>query len=269
MENNQVKLIPREIREADFPIARFLSDKEQAVYKESIKQFSGKAYDSLNIPQKGSNLWKVLFLNQIGIRTAALPELELALENGMPLKGHYEDAPTVVLRSRGDNYERNNPLAKTLADKLKLTSFENPFIVKGLGIIQSDDKENPYELEFLTDNAEVIEAPDFHYKNNGRTFSTIHPDYTIEWDDSSNRTFYSRGDGVSRLHLYWNLNLYSDLDQLTNSNDNGRVVVVSPRGARKNFDEYLSKIEQERTKQIAEVDARFSGAMNYLKTGKL
>ena len=234
MENNQVKLIPRGIREADFPTARFLSNAEQKTYEESIKQFLGNAYDSLNIPQKGSKLWKVLFLNQIGIRTATLPELDLAIQNGMNLKGFYEDGGEIVLRSRGDSYEINNSLAKTLADKLKLTSFEYPFIVKGLGIIQSDDKKNSYGLEFLTDNAEVIEAKDFHHKNNQRRFSTIHPDYTIEWDDKGERTIYSsRNDGLSSLGLDEDLGLFSDYGHLAVSYDYGRVVVVSGEAPQK------------------------------------
>ena len=91
---NQVKLLQRLPRELErySPEARPLSEEEQARYDDSIKQFSGKAYDSLNVQ---SDLWKILHLNQIGIRTATFPELDLAIERGLSLGGHYEDGTEV------------------------------------------------------------------------------------------------------------------------------------------------------------------------------
>ena len=62
-----VSLIPREFREAGFPEARFLTEEEQARYEEACKPYTGKARDSLAIPQAGSNLFKVLKLNEMGI----------------------------------------------------------------------------------------------------------------------------------------------------------------------------------------------------------
>lgn len=226
---NHYKLISREVRELEHTTASFLSEEEHKKYQEFLKQFSGNAYDSLNIPLKGSNVWKVLALNQIGITTTTLQELELALENGMPLKNYYEDGREVVLRSREDNHQPNNYLAQTLADKLGLTSFQHPYIVKGLGIKQSEaSKEiNPYGLEFVTKNAEVIEAKDFHHKNDVRGFRRINEDYSIEWDENGLRTFYSRDNGLSGVYFGRVLGLVSDNKYLANSSDSGRVVVVS------------------------------------------
>ena len=90
MENERVRLIPRELIEKA-PEARFLSTGEQARYDEEVLKYTEKGRDSLRIPIKGSNLFKVLLLNQIGIRTGTIPEIELAYENGLPLQGHYED----------------------------------------------------------------------------------------------------------------------------------------------------------------------------------
>jgi hypothetical protein len=67
---NEVSLIPREIRETGFPTVRFLSEEEQTRYDAEIKKYGDKARSILNIPIKGSNLFKVLLLNEIGIRTA-------------------------------------------------------------------------------------------------------------------------------------------------------------------------------------------------------
>lgn len=208
--NNYLLIKEEEIKL--FPSARFLSKEEQKIYEEAIKEFSGKAYDSLNIPREGSNLFKILFLNQIGIRTATFPELELALANGMDLSETYEDTPVVILNSNGDTYEFNDYLAKSLANKLKLNRFENPYVIKGLKVKQGD---SPYGLEFITEDAEVIEAKDFNYKNNRRRCSRVNEDYSIEWDDNSNRIFYTRNSGLSGL-------LYLDCDSYVDGGWHGR-----------------------------------------------
>src|SRR3989344_3416332 len=111
-----VKLIPREIRDMKFPEARLLTQAEQYRYEELCKPFGEKAQASLKVGIKGSNLWKVLLLNQNRIRTATLPELDLIAESNPEfLSGTYEDAPAVVLRSDGDSHAPNDYLAKGLA----------------------------------------------------------------------------------------------------------------------------------------------------------
>jgi hypothetical protein len=259
MDNSYIRLVPREVREADWPEARFLSEENQAKYEEAIKQFEGNAYNSLNVPINGSNLWKVLFLNQIGIRTATIPELEDALDNGMNLRRYYEDGREVILRSRNDSCKNNNYLSEKLAKDLKLKSFKHPYIIKGLTIKQSEvsENENPYGLEFVVDDAEVIEAPDFSRDGN---FKRVNPDYTIEFDNCAVRKHYLRKDGLSRL-LYLDdaLDLNSYGDHLANLNSHGRVVEISAEGTRKNFlndmESYKSKFEAERQEYHANLKA--------------
>ncbi len=223
---NGVRLIPREIREAGFPIARFLSEEEQARYEEAFKKFSGKAGDSLRVGRNGSNLWKVLFLNQIGIRTASLGELESALENGFALQGQYEDGVEVVLRSAGDSYKSNDYLARGLAKILGIKTFKSPLVVKGLRI--KEDESSDYGLGFeKTDKTEVIEAPDLSHRNYQRRFLRINPDYSIEFDDKAGRTLWTREDGMSGLYLDRGLGLNSRFEYLADSDDYGRVVVVN------------------------------------------
>ena len=135
---NQIRLVPNEVK-SSFSSVRFLSEDEQTLYEKEIKRFEGQAYNSLDVPLYGSNLFKVLFLNQMGIKTARLNELELTIENGMELRDYYEDRPVVVLRSNSDSYEPNNYLAKKLALDLNLSSFEAPYIIEGLKI-EKDNK---------------------------------------------------------------------------------------------------------------------------------
>jgi len=223
MEPIQVKLIPREIREASFPIARFISSEEEAKYKEALKQYSGKARDNLNVE---SNIWKILLLNQIGIRTATLPELESALENGLSLSGHCEDAREVVLRTAEDSYPQNDYLAKSLTEQLKIKQFRSPLVVKGLEVVE--DKKSDYGLAFkVNDKTEVIEALDFAHANDLRKFIRINPDYSVEFNDKGNRVLRTRPDGLSRACLDRDLDLYSWYMHLADSGSDGRVVVVA------------------------------------------
>jgi hypothetical protein len=233
MANDSVQLIPREIREAGFSSARFLSEEEQAMYeKASCKSFSGQAYLHLNKSREGSNIFKVLFLNQTGIRTATLPELETALENGLALQGHYEDAREVVLRSAGDSYAPNDYLAKTLAKSLGVKRFTAPLVVSGLDIVGDDNSH--YGLNFKpTDKTQVLEVPSLAHTNHERRFSRINPDYSIEFNDNGNRTLYTRQDGLSGLCLDWGLGLNSRLEHLECSDSYGRVVVVSAAEGKK------------------------------------
>ena len=265
METQTTKLISREIAKADWLEARFLSEDEQTKYEYACKRFNlEKAKNSLNVNQQGSNLFKVLLLNQEGIRTATLPELECALENGMDLKGTYEDAPSVILRSAGDSYAPNDYLAKDLARKLKLRRFKTPKIINGLKI--TEDKYSDYGLSFDIKNAQIIEAPDFDSRNHERKFLKINPDYSIEFNDAGERTFYAKKDGLSRLCLYWDSDLLSGYGDLAGSSSNGRVVVVSAKGASQKFlEDKLSDLQRDRDEEVAEINKRYSQAEAILR----
>lgn len=261
-----IKRIPREIRYALWPESDFLSEEQQAKYEEALKKFSGKAYDSLNISREGSNLWKVLLLNQLGITTESLSSLDdLADSNTKFLEDHYEDAPAVALRSAGDSYTHNDYLAKQLTELIENPEFKHTLIIEGLGIKQ-DDKEPTYNLVFeKTERFKVFEAPDFDHKNNGKRISRINPDYSIEFDESGTRILYTREDGLSRLCVNWDLDVNSNVRILAYSNSVGRVVVVSAEGANENFEDHILELEKEKQRQEIEIKNRFNQAMAVLR----
>lgn len=260
MKNNHTKLIPRKIRESNWPEAYFLTEEQQSQYEESIKKYSGKARESLNIPREGSNLFKVVLLNQEGIRTATLSELELALENGMNLKGTFEDIPSVVLRSNGDSYEPNDYLAKLLFEEVKKRNenekLEHSLVLSGLKL--KEDSDSAYGLILKpADNFSYFEAPELDHKNNGKRFLRLNEKGMPIFDKNGSRVLYTRDKGLSRLYLYEDLILFNVV-HLTNSFGNGRVVVVSPQGAKKNLDDLDEYVKQVKTARE-----------NFLKTGKL
>lgn len=265
MTNEAVSLIPREIREAGFREARFLNEAEQTKYNEAIKSFGEKARKSLDISLKGSNLFKVLFLNQIGIPTATIPDLETALENGMNLEGTYEDGCEVILRSAGDSNKSNDYLARDLAKKLKIKRLNGAsHVITGLGV--KEDNNSAYGLIFdVTDKTKIIRARDLDHENNEKRFSRINPDYSIEFTKDGNRMLYTRPNGVSRFCLDRDLSLVSGCDGLADSDDDGRVVVVSgDKASQKNLEQYITPLNQKKTNLIAEIEKKYARAMKIL-----
>ncbi len=260
----EVELMPRKIREEGWPKARFLSKQEQEKYEESCERYSGKAGQSLNVPRKGSNLFKVLQLNQIGIRTATTPELELALENGLDYG--FGDGREAILRSKKDSYHPNDYVAKDLAKKLGIKTVKNPLIVTGLGL--EEDEASVYGLTLKpTDSTNIIEAPDFSHENNRRKFKRVNPDYTIEFSDKG-ITLWTREEGISRLCSIPR-GLGSNCRDLANSGSLGRVVVVSGEATTQNLERYVKDLREKTQKQISEIQERARKAESYVRTGKL
>lgn len=254
MENNHINLIPKKFKELAWPEAYFLTEEQQAVYEESIKKYSGKARESLNVPRAGSNLFKVLLLNQEGIRTAILSELEQAIDNGMQLKGFYEDIPSVVLRSNGDSYQPNDYLAKYLAKKTKKRNFKHPLVLNGLKL--EENSNSAYGLVLVPgENFEYFEAPELDYENNRKRFSTLNERGMPIFDKNGNRTLYTKDDGLCRLCSDDALFLYSYYDHLEDSDAHGRVVVVSPEGVKKNLEQYIIQAKKAREDYLTRLTA--------------
>lgn len=251
-----------------FPEAGFLSQNEQEKYDEAVKSSfnSEKARQTLCVPLKCSNLFKVIFLNQIGMTTATLPELDRIAElDSAFLQGTYEDAPSVILRSKDDTHANNNNLAKSLARLVKKRTFNEPIIINGLEI--AGDENSFYGLGFKKgEKFSVIKAPDFKNKNNNRRFKRINPDYSIDFDDDSKRTLYTGDNGLSRLCLGGVLYLYSNYDDLAYSFGDGRVVLISTgeAGSQK-IQEYLKNLQSEKDKQISEINKRYVQAEKIIK----
>ena len=272
MENNQVKLIPKEIREAEWPVVRFLSDEEQGIYEQEIKKYFGKAFESLNVPKEGSNLFKVIKLNELGIKTATLSDLELALENGMNLRGFYEDTPSVVLRSNGDSYKPNDYLAKFLSKEVKKRNkkekLNHSLVLNGLKL--KEDSNSAYGLILEpAENFEYFEAPELDHENHLKKFSKLNEKGMPIFDKEGERTLYTKDKGLVGVYVIGVLLLGSGSVRLAFSGGDGRVVVKTGEAGSQNFGEYLSRLKQEKEKEISEPESRFDNSVKYLKTGKL
>ena len=226
---DSVALVPRDVM-ARYPRARFLSEAEQERYEESVRNFVASNYppvppaiNSLSPRMNGSNPWKVLLLNQIGIKTASIQKLDLLGDiNPKFLEGFLVDVPAVILRSPTG---RNEYLAKKLAELVGITNFEVPHVIEGLE--PEYDQNSPYGLSFKRgEQFRVIQAPDFSHKNHGEKFRKINPDYSIDFDKNGSKILFTRSDGLSGLYLVWSLGVSSDYEYLALSNAYSRVVVI-------------------------------------------
>ena len=66
-------------------------------------------------------------------------------------------------------------------------------------------------------------------ENYGIGFSRVNLNYSIEFDDKSNKTFYTREDGLSRLFYLRGSGLDSGYMNLADSKDNSLVVVLNTK----------------------------------------
>lgn len=213
----------------NFSVISFLSEGQQEIYEDAIKKYSGKARDCLEIPIKGSSLFKVVLLNELGITTATMSQLESAREKRMPLKEYYVDTPSVVLRSNGDFYEPNDYLAKYLFKEVKernekLETLKHPLVLTGLKL--KEDSNSFYGLIVEpNENFEFFEASELDHENNGRKFLRLDKRGIPIFDEKGSRILHTRENGLSRLYLAGK-DLFSEGDLLAHSEIHGRVVVV-------------------------------------------
>lgn len=227
------------------PQVSFLADEDMLrAYQEEIKSYSERAQNSLNIFTfdneviKGSNLFGNILLvsEHLVLPSQVLTDSEL---NPEFFRGNYEDLG-LVIRTNGDSWENNDHNAKNLYEQLKQRGFtpseDAPVMISLRGLSLEEDKDSHYGLiHKLTDEAQIVQAPELSYKNNGNKFKKVDERGVPIFDNNGTRTFYARQGGLGGVCLDRDLDLgsywgwgrvldYSDAD--------GRVAVA------KNLDTY-------------------------------
>jgi hypothetical protein len=193
---------------------------------------------------KGSNPFAVALTDQMlrgqGIRVATMADLERGLETGaLNLRGTYEDTG-LVLRSEQNP---NSYLAKNIAEQFRTRGHkvgETPLVVplRGLNVVR--DTDSNYGLAFeLTDESQVIEAPQLVGSNSRRKFASIDENGLPVLDSEGDRTLYAINNGLSRLGLDGGLDLGSG----------GRVVLT--RGEATDAD-ILSKMYRQENSELSD-----------------
>ena len=221
-------------KNGEYLTASPLSEGQQLMYEEACRQFKNeRAQYCLNVPAKGYNLFKVLLLNQIGIRTATMSELDqIVQEDSDFLKKISKDVPSVVLRNRAfklnrGNDDKNYSLANTLIKLTGKKEFNAPFVVNGLEI--EEDNQSIYGLNFKPGkNFNYFEVPELAHSNDQKKFTKQDERGMPIFDNEGTRVLYTKENGLSRLYMDGDLSLYSWSDDLNVSLDNSKVIVIKP-----------------------------------------
>lgn len=221
----------------------------------------------------GSNIFDVALLDEIvrpyGIRAVVPSDGRDERVLDMVRGEHYTDFKALVLRSAGDSYERNDALAKKLAEHVDVSRLEKePALIRGFRIEPWAEDAKNYGLQF-------VPSEDFsiHYderllgKYDGWKFNEVDeiglPEHLDE--ERGARGWYSKNDGLSRLVLGRNLGLNSDYYGLAYSDYVGRVVFVSGEATSRNFEE---EINREYKTQLVELNERREKALEIIRGKK-
>ena len=223
----------------------------------------------------GSNPFAVVLANQIlrqeGLRTATQADLETAMRIGaMDFRGTYEETGLFLRTEEDRDYSRNTPLAKDLGKQLKARGIKfspkNPVVIP-LTDLELQRAENNYGLTFkirdstISEEADIYEVPilgeEGKFDSEDINEKTGFPGKL----GKGNRYLYTRDSGLSRLYLDNGLSVGSDYWGLVNSDDYGRVVVVSAFGTSPK----LAKLQKMRDDEVAKIDKRYQAAVKVFK----
>jgi len=144
---------------------------------------------------------------------------------------HYVDSQELVLRGTHKGYEKNIPIFRELAEHVGDLSV--PVRISGLRVIAWPEDETGYKLklfptaDFRVTKDDRLDAKWNQYKFTKTDSDGMPSDLT---KDGKGRTWFTNDQRLSGLYLHRDLYFSSNYENLANSNEYGRVVVVS-RGA--------------------------------------
>ena len=246
----------------------------QAVY-ELVKTLGSVGYDPQSRTMWGSNLPVAASLDtklrELGIgRVATLRDLSRPEVMEMIRDRFYTDSPTLVLRTTEDTYSPNNAVIQGLLPHIeqKQGALKLPVMITGFDAVPTKRKEG-YQFDIVPrDDFAVVHDARLAGSYDGKTFSEVDELGLPNFDKKGNRTLYTRN-GLSRLYLNRNLNLGSYDEDLADSFEGGRVVVI--RGEADGADllnKYMAEVNAKYQRQKSELSQRRDQALEILRGNK-
>jgi len=255
-------------------VPSFVQGKDALAIYNSIKDLGlglgWMDYDENSKLVKGDNVFisaKIdTQLQPLGIRVANLRDCGRTEVMGMVKGQYYTIPPALVLRTIKDSYEKNLPLIKKLTELVeeKNRRLELPALITGFDVQPLGNEGYRVDIIARDDFASVSDER-LKEKYHGKTFSEVDEIGLPKFDKNGIRTWYARNEGLSRLYLCRDLDLYSNSGDLADSNADGRVVVVSGEATPQKINEYAQNLQTQRDKQIAQVNDRYAKAEAVLR----
>lgn len=181
----------------------------------------------------GSNNLAVACLDsvakQYGARTTNLRDLSRPEVMAIAEGKHYIDARTLVARSPTDSYGRNNSLLKTIYElaEQELGKVDGSFMVENFNLIPDEEDKTGYGLKLVkAEDFAIVQDERLDGKYDERSFSEVDELGLPKFDSNGSRNWFAKDKGLSGLCLDRDLELYSDNEDLADSNDSGRVVFL-------------------------------------------
>ncbi len=172
----------------------------------------------------------------------------------------YADTNSIVVYPKeGPNEDLRQRVLGIIGKKSRL-----PLVVSNLGVEPAD---NNHGFTFVgTDFTEAREAPylrkDGRVSFNGKELVSSEEGVDVWTQDSQS--------GLRGLYRVGSDRLSAGNADLLYSFECGRVQVIQdPQGRAENLDSLVKQLEEQRNKELAEINKRFEEASNYLRTGKL
>ena len=232
----QIQLIPKNMVS---PIARVLDKESRELYQEAQAQAREKfgednrAYRTImsgintrNIT--GSQFFWNTNLNQYlpkAQRVISLEDMQAINDQDESFsEGFYTDVPEIVLRTDILSGERNKHILTDLVKQVRGEGYEfsseNPLRISGLELVEDENLENDYGLLLrMGENTKIMNDERFACSNNGKQ---------IPFGEKT-KPIYTKEYGLSRVCLDWDGYLISENDNLGNSYDDGRVVIIEEK----------------------------------------
>ncbi len=138
-------------------------------------------------------------------------------------KGFYTDTPELVLRTDTTSRKQNKQILENLVEQVRQKDLkfspQFPLLISGLELVRDDDLANPYGLTLaFTDRTKAVNDERFAHGKNEISFGL------------SKKPLWTREDGLSGVYFGGSRDVDSDYDDLSSSNDIGRVVVFDAEG---------------------------------------
>lgn len=176
----------------------------------------------------------------LGIRLVSLADCAEPQILEMIRGRHYLIMPAAVLRSTKDSFNtQNEPLARYLAERVQGFSPELPAYIRGFGVEAWPEDIKGYRSKLVPLNGKSFEFlldDRFSQKYNRWKFTQVDKNgIPIGLTDPNNfkgengRTWYTRGDGLSRVYVDSDGNVDSDDARLAISGGNGRIALVQEK----------------------------------------
>ena len=167
---------------------------------------------------------------EYGARTPNLKDLSRPEVMRIAKGSHYIDSRNLVVRSHTDSYwPQNNSLLKQIYElaEEKEGSVRDGFMIENFTFVPDESDAAGYGLKIVPfDDFRVVQDERFDGTHNGKKFSEVDGKSIPIFYANGNRTWFARKEGLSRLCLDRDLNLYSGNNDLADSYGNGRVVLL-------------------------------------------